>query len=337
MHNHYTQNALGRNRPGPRYNLRDVRFEFFRLRFYFEAVNRICFSPGSSSNIVRGAFGGILREIACTKGCGPDRHAAGCRYARIFEPRTVDGHRPSGLADWPRPFVFRTRHLDGRAFDPLGAFCFDVHLFNVREPEVSYFVAALARLATDGIGPGRGRARLTAVDQLPADDNLGAFTRVWTGQDVVRGLQPSAIELAPAPAAINRVRVRFLTPTELKTGSSLAEQPDFPVLFARIRDRLSTLSALYGAGPLELDFRAMGRRAAEIETTDCELHMENVERHSTRTGQVHSLGGFTGEAEYRGTLGEFLPFMRAARWTGVGRQTVWGKGEIEIVEPVSRL
>jgi hypothetical protein len=26
-----------------------------------------------------------------------------------------------------------------------------------------------------------------------------------------------------------------------------------------------------------------------------------------------------------------MPWLRAARWTGVGRQTVWGKGEFHIV------
>jgi CRISPR/Cas system endoribonuclease Cas6 (RAMP superfamily) len=45
---------------------------------------------------------------------------------------------------------------------------------------------------------------------------------------------------------------------------------------------------------------------------------------------VHSLGGFTGEAEYEGELAEFLPWLRAARWVGVGRQTVWGKGEVRV-------
>jgi CRISPR/Cas system endoribonuclease Cas6 (RAMP superfamily) len=56
-----------------------------------------------------------------------------------------------------------------------------------------------------------------------------------------------------------------------------------------------------------------------------------VERKSGRTGQVHSLGGFTGEAEYEGALAEFVPWLRAARWVGVGRQTVWGKGEMRVV------
>ena len=40
------------------------------------------------------------------------------------------------------------------------------------------------------------------------------------------------------------------------------------------------------------------------------------------------LGGFVGEAEYEGDLTEFVPYLRAAHWTGVGRQTAWGKGAL---------
>jgi len=31
----------------------------------------------------------------------------------------------------------------------------------------------------------------------------------------------------------------------------------------------------------------------------------------------------------RANLGEFLPYLKLAKWVGVGRQTVWGKGEME--------
>jgi CRISPR-associated endoribonuclease Cas6 len=64
----------------------------------------------------------------------------------------------------------------------------------------------------------------------------------------------------------------------------------------------------------------------------CDLRWEKVERKSGRTGQVHPLGGFTGVAEYQGDLTEFLPWLQAARWVGVGRQTVWGKGDVRVVE-----
>jgi hypothetical protein len=125
------------------------------------------------------------------------------------------------------------------------------------------------------------------------------------------------------------MRVRFLTPTELKSGQQLAARPEFSILAARIRDRISTLRELYGEGPLAIDFRAFGERAALVRMTRCEVQQREIERRSSRTGQVHPIGGFVGEAEYEGDLAEFVPYLHAARWTGVGRQTVWGKGEID--------
>ena len=130
----------------------------------------------------------------------------------------------------------------------------------------------------------------------------------------------------------DRVHLRFLTPTELKTGGGVSERPEFAVLFGRLRDRLSTLRALYGAGPLDIDFREMGERAGLVRLERSRLEWERVERRSARTGQVHPIGGFTGEAEYAGPIEEFLPWLRAARWVGVGRQTVWGKGDVRVVE-----
>ena len=304
-----------------------MQFEFFRVRFHFKAVDTVRFGDGNSANTLRGAFGTVLREVACIAACaarrGAAKHQSDCAYALIFEPRATHPNGPSGLADWPRPFVFRTRHLDGRMLPPGDDFHFDIHLFDARLPIV-YFAEALQRLAGEGLGPGRGRAKLTGIEQRDTDDRLAAC--VWNGGELSPLAAPSWTSLEAEPC--DAVRVRFVTPTELKCGETLVERPEFPVLFARIRDRLSTLRALYGAGPLEIDFRGMGERAARIRMTRCDLRAEHGLRRSSRTGQVHSLGGFTGGAEYHGDLAEFLPYLRAARWTGVGRQTVWGKGEI---------
>lgn len=308
-------------------------FEFFRLRFRFRGTDSIYFPPGKSGNVVRGAFGTIFRRIACVPGC---RDAAACEirstcpYARIFEPRAARGEGPSGLADWPRPFVFRAAHLDGRLVQPGEGFHFDLHLFDVADPGLPYFVLAFAQLAREGLGPRRGRAQLISVEQLALDDT--AHWQVFDGEKfLLHQLRlPSRIELDGAGEPAGCVRVRFVTPTELKGGQQLAPRPDFPVLFGRIRDRISTLRALYGPGPLKIDFRGMGARAAQVEMTRCDLRTQQVERRSGRTRQVHPIGGFTGEAEYCGALGEFLPYLRAAKWTGVGRQTVWGKGELQV-------
>jgi hypothetical protein len=120
----------------------------------------------------------------------------------------------------------------------------------------------------------------------------------------------------------------FLSPTELKHDGSIIEQPAFAVLVARACSRLATLQALYGDEQLRIDFSELRQHARQITAKDYQLrHCEKLRR-SSRTGQVHPLGGFIGFAEYEGDLACLVPYLQASHWTGVGRQTVWGKGEI---------
>jgi hypothetical protein len=281
--------------------------EFYRLRANFQALDRVSFPAGGSGNVVRGAFGLLLRQTAS--------HAV---YTRLFEPTRAGGASPSGLRDWPRPFLFRTAELDGREIAPGEAFSIDMHVFDTRPEMLAAIRATFERLGERGIGPGRGRAVLGSIEQLGLDD--AACERV-----PVIGLDPE-----PAERAVRRVRLRFVTPTELKGGGTAEAGPEFGVLFARLRDRIATLRALYGTGPLAIDFRGLGERARAIELRSSEIAWTTARRRSSRTGQSHPLGGFTGEVEYQGALGEFLPWLRAARWTGVGRQTVWGKGDVRV-------
>ncbi len=295
-------------------------FELYPLRFSFVALDSIFFPAGKPGNILRGAFGSIFKKIACTSECADARSCemrSQCAYARIFEPSS-QGDGPSGLADWPRPFVFRASHLDGCTVQPGEAFHFDLNLFEVRDPAIPYFVLTFTQLATEGLGPRRGRAKLSSVSRVDLS----------TPVLLDRPEPPLSLSLEPSGPPVSAIRIQFATPTELKSAHELAARPEFPVLFARVRDRISTLRSLYGAGPLDIDFRAMGELASAIKMTRCDLHQIEVTRRSARTAQIHSLGGFIGSADYEGDLTGFVPFLAAAYWTGVGRQTVWGKGQI---------
>jgi hypothetical protein len=74
----------------------------------------------------------------------------------------------------------------------------------------------------------------------------------------------------------------------------------------------------------------MGGRAAAVRMTRCDPRHVQGERRGGRTDQMQPLGGFIGVAEYEGDLGEIVPILKTAEWTGVGRQTVWGKGAIRV-------
>lgn len=204
--------------------------------------------------------------------------------AEWFAPRAVDG--PSGLRDRPRPFVLRSSALDGRTLERGEAFAFALHLFD------------------------------TSADVVAAFDNLD-----WAS---ITSAVRENIVIQANPVDTHRLRVRFLTPTELKSESRIADRPDFDILFARAVERITALAAFYTGSRLGPPQRPDGRL---VEWT---AHHQSTRRTSTRTGQTHPLGGFTGEAIYEGELREALPWLEIAQQTGVGRQTVWGKGEISV-------
>jgi hypothetical protein len=214
-------------------------------------------------------------------------HAA---YARYFAPVKTGG--PGGFVDSPRPFVLRVRNLEGVNLRKGDRFVAGLNLF-----EVTAFPLFRELLE---------RALCVTFGSQPEAD--------WS--------ELVTIPLSAPLREVERLRVEFLTPTELKG----APRPEFGPLFERIRDRISLLGALYGGGPLQIEFREMGERARSIRMTRCDLEHHTASRRSR--GTAHPLDGFTGVAEYEGDLTEFVPYLEAARWTGVGRQTVWGKGEI---------
>jgi hypothetical protein len=132
---------------------------------------------------------------------------------------------------------------------------------------------------------------------------------------------------APRPP-VSRIRVEFQTPTELKRSPGVGAA-EFSLLAARARDRVSTLRGLYGEGALEIDFRGIAERARSVKTIRSELRQVKVARRSSRSGQRHGIGGLVGVAEYEGDLTEFMPYLEAVSWTGIGRHCTWGNGQIQ--------
>jgi hypothetical protein len=256
---------------------------------------RLHFSAGRTLQLAAGTAANLVRgqlgKILLRE--YPDHHR------RYFAPAQAAGEGPSGFRDPPRPFVLRVAELEGASIEAGVPFVIGINLFEMRQPPIDLFRDVLTRVARESLGA-------SVLERLEGTTKLD-------------------LSLLPS-ATVTQVRVHFLTATELKGVS----RPDFGSLFSRIRDRLSGLRAFYGDGPLDIDFRALGDRAAKIVMTRCDLRQQHSQRHSRIRGTSHPLGGFLGVAEYVGDLTEFIPYLQAAKWTGVGRQTVWGKGEIDL-------
>ena len=160
-------------------------------------------------------------------------------------------------------------------------------------------------------------------------ENLGTGLMIYEKQRFVTAEAPAGLGFdfsEMGGVEVERVVVRFETPTELKAEGVVVEKPEFGVLVSRLRDRISNLRLCYQGGGLDVDFEAVGRAAGRVRVVRSSLRRVEVERQSSRTGQRHSIGGVVGEVEYEGELGGLMVYLKVGEWVGVGRQTVWGKG-----------
>ncbi|HLI85372.1 MAG TPA: CRISPR system precrRNA processing endoribonuclease RAMP protein Cas6 [Bryobacteraceae bacterium] len=184
-----------------------------------------------------------------------------------------------------------------------------MHLFDTGAAPLEPLEKAFRAIAHAGIGPGRAKAALRAFEPQP-----------------IRRLP-----LRGTPAE-GRLVVRFVTPTELKGRGAVRLEPAFPLLMERLVERVWILGRFYQHWPA-WDRDILLREAARVQLVNWQWRYEHRQRRSSRTGQTHPLGGFMGTATYEGPLGIFVPLLEIGRWTGVGRQTVWGKGEIQVEPP----
>ena len=297
-----------------------MHLDFYRIRFRLVAKTAIHFPPHKAGNTLRGMFGTILKKSACLPECTDARSCPRretCPYVKIFEPGSTST-AAEGLRDWPRPFVFRTADLNGRHFQPNQSFTFELNLFQLDHSSVDAIVRCFEELGTAGLGAARGEVDLHSVSFV----NLEG--------DEMRPAVICRLPLYSNGASASKVQVVFRTPTEMKSNNEIATLPAFPVLVARIRERVDRLRELYsGASDVNLSAN-FTEPARQIQTAFCDVKHTNVNRLSSKTGQRHPIGGFVGRAVYEGTLDEFLPYLQAAAFTGVGRHTAWGNGELEV-------
>src|SRR2546421_11509950 len=184
-------------------------FELFAFRFQFRALATLYFPPGKATNVIRGALGNIFRKFVCTPTCPAAKNClqkTTCAYARLFEP-TALAQGPSGLADWPRPFIIRAAHLDGRRVRPQEPFHFNLNVFELHDPALAYFAFSFSQLMREGLGPGRGGAELIAIHTLR--DSGEPAAQVFDGHTLLDP-QPLTLSLAPLPINPQRIRVQFL-------------------------------------------------------------------------------------------------------------------------------
>jgi len=299
-------------------------------------------------NMLRGGFGHAFRRLCCIPQCKNAKCCpltTACPYKTVFEPSPPPGaDRLSKNEDIPRPFVFRAPDSQQTRFAPSERLQFELVLIGRAIDFLPHFVLSFRELAADGVGLNRAKCKLERVEQIKAsvsgvgfpdvqteviytaEDQLFRAAEVASAGSWINGRTGSCIETA----TIQRLTIRFLTPTLLRADGEVVRRPDFHHVFKRLRDRINALNTFYGDGPLDADFSALGKLAEEVRTVSCDTKWIERFRTSSKTRQRHELSGFMGEASYAGDLTEFLPWLTMGELVHVGKHTAWGNGRIEL-------
>ena len=311
------------------------RFEVARYRIELQAIHRLVLRSDRVGIVLRGAFGLAFRRLVChdrDADCRTCLVRAACPYADVFAPSPPPGSTRLRLqADLPRPFVLEPDPAAPDEIAPGESFAFDLTLVGSAARWLPYFVVAFRKLGEEGIGPGRGRYRLAAVDACAGERRAEVYRH---GSATM-----SSVTLAERPGAeeptgrCERLRIRFETPTLLRAEGSVATVPEFGVLVKRLRDRVSALHYFYCGAAWEADHRGLGRLAEEVRAAEVRTGWVSRVRRSSRTGQRHPLEGFVGEAVYEGRdLRPFLPLLRVGERVHVGKAATFGQGRFRVLD-----
>jgi hypothetical protein len=304
---------------------------FFKYRIDFRLAHALVLDPARRAVLWRGALGAVFRSLVCHDvqlACDTCPLESSCPYPRVFAPRLADP-AIARLRDPPRPFILRDPQPESASLPSGELLSLGLTLVGNAVLQLPYFITALRLLGEEGVGRTQARFRVDAVHSLDAV-GVPAGRVFERGSDLVRPVRAPinvAQLMRPGDPSASKLRVRFVTPTDLRGGDNAAEVPPFGRLVRRARDRISALATFFAAPLTGLDLRAVGESADSVTVAASELGVKSVARTSARTGQRHDVGGTTGFVIYEGAaIGAAMPWLRLAESLGVGKHATFGSG-----------
>ncbi|HWP84869.1 MAG TPA: CRISPR system precrRNA processing endoribonuclease RAMP protein Cas6 [Terriglobia bacterium] len=192
-----------------------------------------------------------------------------------------------------------------------------------------YFIQALQRAATEGLG--RNRESMKLIDVWQANPvETESWVRIYRPEE---RLEPFAASVPVVPSVPPAMRMRMKTPVRLQREERLVT-PDlfrFSDLFGALLRRVSMLSYFHSDSALETDFATLMEQARRVELTEKKLVWREWTRYSSRQKTAMQMGGLVGEVALELEADSpFWPYLWIGQWIHVGKGTSMGLGHYTI-------
>lgn len=306
------------------------------FRFILEAGAKGMELPPFYGSTLRGAFGGAFKRIACAnpglESCHKCDLEQACPYAYIFETSPPPGtDRLNNYEDIPRPFMLCPKLQDKTSYKAGERFAIELRLFGKGNDYFPYFILAFIKMGEVGLGFRRKPFRLHQVIALNPLRRLEQVVferennKVHDLQNILSGKDLFAYSKLPA----EQVRMNLVTPLRLKENGKLVTSVEFNHLARSLMRRASALMLFHHGVNAELKYTELAEHSRKVKRVADFSHWFDLPRYSQRQGEKMMLGGLVGEVTYQGDLGEFIPLLEFGRWAGVGKNNVFGLGQMD--------
>ncbi|MCB1628496.1 MAG: CRISPR system precrRNA processing endoribonuclease RAMP protein Cas6 [Xanthomonadales bacterium] len=300
--------------PGWSHQLNLLRFEF-----RYRAEEQIEFLPWTGA-VLHGALGRAGQRVSAA-------------WGRLLYPSRTG---LTGRAA-PNPFSLMPWAIGSNRLALGETFGFSVTLFGDAARYGDAMCATALAAAENGFGTrregARGRASLVSATCGPPG---GSVLSIYESTGKLWRKPPlpgtAAEVLAGARNPARQLRVRFVTPAQIVVGGGDMQQaPDYSLLLQRLHGRLAQIaSELAGFELPQAQRQAWVQGAGAVAlNVDRTLLWPNAD--PAVCGRVQrGYRGLVGEAEYCGDMHNAASLLALAEWTGIGKKTSYGFGNLRI-------
>lgn len=307
--------------------LREMAIQKFTAEL--QAIDEFYISSFPEST-VRGGIGYAFKEALCltkVKKCADCIISRNCPYFYLFETNLPENSRIMRKYDKiPHPFVISFK--PSKLVQENDMLYLEFTLVGKAIDYLPYFVLGLIRLGELGLGKERGRFIVNSV--RVSDCNKTVYVKdkehISTDFSIAKPFQNYSFSNK------ENTILDFISPARIKFNNSYNHDLQFSVLIRNLLRRITNLAYFHSDCCIQrLDFNGIIKASKVVRTLRSNLKWSEYERYSTRQNQHMRLGGYIGEIEYKGEIGNFMPLIRSGELLHVGKATSFGMGKYIII------
>lgn len=260
-----------------------------------------------------------------------------CAYAVIFEtPNDLYNEFVSSNA--PKPFILDLSMHSRKLYLAGDYITFGVTLVGRANDYLPYFILAFDEMGQNGLGKGRGKFVLEAVQQVKPFNSKYVFT-AETGEvvkpDIYNGLAVFD-ESKNKYKMIHNLELYFKTPGRFINNGQLLERMTFEALIRALLRRITWMGRFHCGVDIELDYIDLIEKAKTVKVLKHELKWYDWERYSRRHHSKIKMGGLAGKIVFGEGWTEFLWLLALGEILHVGKGATFGMGRYEIMMPYGK-